>query len=214
MLIRQGERYYLSQFLSFLLSGEVVAHRCAAKQASLCDDSHTRKFLRRQSHQEKFHAMVFSSAILWLTPKGSSNPARVQMQRYEDLLCQSLDDHDLPSSIIGLQIILEGMADIALSRLNHAFEKRGDSFRKIRRAILQQEESHHDFGLRYTSALDPESPAFIKSEAYISQVHDMLVALQPLFDIFEEDDQSYLDEFTRKLPDVILTHAIYHNSSI
>jgi hypothetical protein len=211
MHIGSDEKHHLAQLLSFLLSGEHIAHRCAAEQAKLCDDKTMNHFLRKQSRQEKFHAGVFSSAIMWLTPKGSTNPARKQMQNYEQLLIRDLHSKNLLASIYGLQVILEGMADVALSRLNHGFEQRGDNYQKIRQTILMQEEAHHEFGMQFTTINGNRQDAISMSEPYLSTMHDIFIPLQPLFELFDEDSNDYLLEFYQKLPGCLVTDAVdYH----
>lgn len=215
MNIRHEEKTHIARYLSFLLSAEKIAHHCASRQAKMYGSGQEKRFLIRQSRQERFHAVTFKSAILWLTPKGVSTPAKKQMQQYDSLLKIATENNDLFSSILGLQIILEGMGDIALSHFDHAIEQRGLGYQKIRRTILTQEDSHHEFGLNYLKqhSLSATADRYTdyNVDSYLSLINDMLTSLQGLFDYFDEDAGSYLKEFNHKLPEPLRHHALDHH---
>ena len=200
MHIGQSEKQHIARIISFFLSGEKVAHRCAARQAQICDDKNIKRFLRTQARQEKFHATVFQSEILWLAPKGVRCPAQKQMQQYEKILMASIDNNDLTSSIIGLQIILEGMGDIALSHFNDGIDQRGIAYKKIRNTILAQEDAHHLFGLRFIESNRVDSTQKSHAENYLPLINDMFKSLETYFEFFDEDSRSYLTEFNQNLP--------------
>jgi hypothetical protein len=215
MNIGHEEKTHIARYLSFLLSAEKIAYHCASRQVNLCDSVQEKHFLIRQSRQEKFHAATFQSAILWLTPKGVSTPAKKQLQQYDSLLMNATENNDLFSSILGLQVVLEGMGDIALSHFDHGIEQRGLGYRKLRRTILTQEDSHHDFGLHYLK----QHPLPVKSrrytddkvDCYLSLINDMLASLQGLFDFFDEDAGDYLAEFNHKLPGQLRHNDLNHH---
>ena len=206
--INRDEKTHVARLLSFLLSGERVAHCCAAKQALLCNDKAMKHFLIRQSRQERFHALTFQSAILWLAPKGVTNPAKKQMQMYESVLDESIKNKDLLSSIIGLQVILEGMGDIVLSHLNQGINQRGLGYQKIRKTILAQEDLHHDFGLRHVATHNETAKSCKYNTKYLSLINDIFISFETLFDIFDENSSDYLTQFHQNLPVWIRNDAL------
>lgn len=213
MNIGSDEKKHIARVLSFLLRGEKIAHRCSARQARLCDDATMKRFLLNQSRQERFHAITFQSAILWLTPKGVSGPAEKQMQQYESMLIDATDNNDLFNSIVGLQVILEGMGDISLSHLDTGIRHRSIGYQKIRRAILAQEDSHHEFGVNYlkTNLTQTSNSSYVDN--YLSLIDEMLDSVQCLFDYFDEDVDQYKDEFNYILPGWIHENALGHYSN-
>ncbi len=200
MQIAHDEKHRIAQIISFFLSGEKIAHRCAARQAKLSNDPLTRRFLLTQSRQEKFHASVFQSAIMWLRPKGVHCPAQKQMQQYEDLLNSSIDNNDLLASTLGMQVIFEAMGDVALSHFNHGINKRNIGYSKIRQTILAQEDAHLEFGLNYTEANKTAAINSKYTEDYLTLINDIFISLDSYFEIFDEDSHLYHSEFQRNLP--------------
>ena len=211
MNIGSEEKTHIARYLSFLLSGEKVAHHCAARQAKLCGNDQAKCFLIKQSRQERFHAATFQSAFLWLTPRGVTNPAKKQMQQYESLLKNATENNDLFSSVVGLQVILEGMGNVALSHFDHGIEQRGIGYQKIRKAILAQEDSHHEFGLHYLKENTLSAAAANHAGSYLSLINDMFTSLQGLFEFFDEDTCHYFAEFNHNLPEQLQEYALgYH----
>ncbi len=211
MHIGKDEKQQIAQILSFFLSGEKLAHRCAKRQARMCDDIDMRRFFITQSRQEKFHAAVFQSAIMWLAPKGIRCPAQKQMKNYEKILIDATRSDDLSSSIIGLQVILEGMGEVALSHFNNGICQRGLGYEKIRNAILIQEDRHHEFGLHYIETNKIALQQYNQENIYLSLIEDIFTSLEPLFEFFSEDSNDYLSEFHHNLPVWMQNNAIgYH----
>ncbi len=166
-----------------------------------------KRFLLKQSRQEKFHAITFQSGILFLAPKGVNAPAQKHTRIYDALLDEAIKNHDLLSSVIGLQVILEGMGEIALARLDSGMKQRDAGLHKLRRAILAQEDTHHDFGLQYLNK-NLLSTMSIQPEVYLAVISDMLTSMQNLFEFFDEDSDQYIADFRLKLPDQIYKNAI------
>jgi hypothetical protein len=214
MNIGADEKKHIARLLNFFLSGEKVPHRFSPRQPKLSKHDQVKRFLIRQSRQERFHAVTFQSAILWLSPKGVCVPANKTMQQYESLLNEATDNHDLFSSVIGLQVILEGMGDIALSHFDDGMRQRGLGYQKLRRAILAQEDMHHEFGLSYFYKNTPPAVPAVQSDNYLSLVDDMLTSLQGLFDFFDEDSGSYMAEFKQSIPQQIHNNALSHHTRI
>lgn len=211
MNIGADEKKHIARYLKFLLRCERIAHSCSARQAKLCHDKQMKQFLLKQSRQEKFHAMTFQSGILFLAPKGVNAPAQKHTKIYEALLDEAIARDDLLSSVIGLQVILEGMGEIALSRLDFGMKQRDAGLHKLRRAILAQEDAHHDFGLQYLKK-NQVLASSIQPEVYLTVINDMLSSMQNLFEFFDEDSDQYIADFRRNLPDQIYNSAISNNS--
>lgn len=211
MNIGTDEKKHIARYLKFLLYCEKMALRCSAKQAKLCDDMQMNRFLMRQSRQEKFHAMTFRSGILFLAPKGVDTPAKKHTATYSALLDEAITKHDLLSSVIGLHVILEGMGEVALSRLDFGIKQRDIGLQKLRCAILAQEDAHHKFGLEFLKK-NRSSIISVQPEAYLSVINDMLSSLQNLFEFFDEDSDRYAADFRHSMPDQIYNHALCHNT--
>lgn len=211
MNIGADEKKHIARYLKFLLCCEQMAQRCSARQAKLIDDKQMKRFLIRQSRQEKFHAMTFQSGILFLAPKGVNTPAKKHTELYGALLDEANTKHDLLSSVIGLQVVLEGMGEIALSRLEFGMKQREVGLQKLRRAILAQEDAHHEFGLDYLRQ-SRSSIISIQPETYLAVIDDMLISMQNLFEFFDEDCDQYIADFRNNLPDQIYSHALSHNT--
>jgi len=211
MNIGADEKKYIARYLKFLLCCERIAQSCSARQAKLCDDRQMKRFLIRQSRQEKFHAMTFHSGILFLAPKGVNTPAKKHTELYGALLDDAISNKDLLSSVIGLQVVLEGMGEIALSRLDFGMKTRDVGLHKLRRAILAQEDAHHDFGLDYLKK-SGSAITSIQPETYLSVINDMLISMQNLFEFFDEDSDQYIADFRKNLPDQLYNHALSHNT--
>lgn len=213
MNIGSDEKQHVARLLSFFLSGEKVAHRCAVKQATLCNDTNMQRFLLRQARQEKFHAITFQAAILWLTPKGVKNPAQSQMQQYELLLSAAIKKNDLFNSVLGLQVILEGMGDIALNHLDNGIKLRDIGYQKIRRTILAQEDTHHEFGLNYVAKQPDAIIDYHQADDFLPLIHNMFISLEILFEYFDSDSNQYFKAFQQQLPDWAQGHAFHNHTN-
>ena len=211
MNIGADEKKHIARYLKFLLCCEKIAHSCSARQAKLCKDRQMKRFLLKQSRQEKFHAITFQSGILFLAPKGVNAPAQKHTRIYDGLLDEAIANHDLLSSVIGLQVILEGMGEIALARLDLGMKARDAGLQKLRRAILAQEDAHHDFGLQYLNK-NLVSTMSIQPEAYLAVISDMLSSMHNLFEFFDEDSNQYIADFRRNLPEQIYKNAFSNQS--
>lgn len=205
MKIGADEKVQIARLLSFLLRGEQLAQACAVRQARITDDRLMRRFFVGQSRQEEAHAKAFKTAILWLAPKGVTCPALAVINQYESVLNDALMGGDLMETLLGMQIVLEGMGHVVLSHFNNGIEGRGMRFIRLRRAFLTQEASHHAFGIKQLECQinKPEYPAnqlLDKAGDYLALIHNALNRLHGLFEYFNEDSKVYLEEFQQQLP--------------
>ena len=210
MFLATDERQQISRLFAFLLEGEKLAFDCASKQASLFSDMASRKFLLNQARQEKFHYRVFQSGVGILTPRGISNiPGLKQVRQYRCLLEESLNRGDRQESLLGMQIMLEGLGDVAVNHISAGFEYRnvGAMCRRVRHLILGQEDAHHSFGLARFDALLKNQPIpdrlQQRSQDYLELLESLVYSLSDLFHYFDENSADYLNEFQAGLPDWI-----------
>ncbi len=149
MLVSHDEKVPIARLLTFLEHGERMAHDCAKSQAALTEDSGTRRFLLSQAKQEAMHARVFQGAIAWLAPKHLRDaPFLPALEEYRRILDDALARHDLMETFLAEQVVLEGLGEAVLTRIERGLVKRAAPFGLLRRILLKQEEAHHGFGRR------------------------------------------------------------------
>lgn len=207
MLVRPDERAPLARLLQFLVQGERLAHDCARAQAGLTTDPLTRRFLLAQAQQEAVHASVFQAAVAWLAPRGrDDSPALPALARYRELLEDANRTGRFYETILAEQVMLEGLGETILKRLEDGLVKRGAGFARLRRILLRQEEAHHGFGCRLLEraiadgAASPESLRLSVQE-YLVLTDAIMAALGELFDSIHEDASAYAADAKRSLPD-------------
>ncbi|MCG8379026.1 MAG: hypothetical protein MI865_06085 [Proteobacteria bacterium] len=210
MFLALNERQHIARLFDFLLQGELLAYDCASKQVDLFNDKQTKKFLNNQARQERFHCKVFKSGIGILTPRGISNtPGKKEMQQYRTLITEALERGDKAESLLGMQIMLEGLGDVAVKHISAGFEYRqlGYLCQRVRHLILGQEDAHHAFGLNRFEQLfnDQEIPDYLigRSQDYLELLEQLIFSVSELFDYFDEQSSQYMDEFYLDLPDWI-----------
>ena len=205
ILIPDEERKNIARLFNLLAQGEHIAMNCAARQAELADPV-SRRFFLNQAKQELFHAKAFKAGIAILAPRGVGEPiGEKAMTQYGQLINSALDRGDLLESLLGMQIILEGLGDVALNRMSHAIPDEGAVFRHVYRLIVGQEDAHHRFGLRqfqrHVESKDgvPEH-IYQHGEHYLELINDILFSVQPLLEYFDEESQDFLDELLQIVP--------------
>jgi hypothetical protein len=206
MLPASDERKQIARLFKFLLMGEQLAHDCARRQAIIFEDSQFCRFLQAQARQEALHAKIFKAGIGILAPRGVGEPiAQLEMSQYRSLLETALEHGDKLESLLGMQILLEGLGDVALSRISAGFASRNLSFNRVRKLIVGQEDAHHSFGIRRFQQLMSTRPAEWQrmrhqSNLYLEVLDSMLHTLQPFFEFFDEQAEDYLGELQDMLP--------------
>ena len=137
MLIKPGEHAHLAQLLSFMELGEQLAHDCAQTQCALAPERGMQTFLAGQARQEGYHAIAFQGAIRWLTPKTHQpSPVSDHMNQYRKLLEAAIARQDFVETLLAEQIILEGLGEAILKKLEAGLVKRGAPFCRLRRLPL------------------------------------------------------------------------------
>ena len=213
MLIKPGEHAHLAQLLRFMELGEQLAHHCAQRQCALAPERGMQIFLLGQARQEGYHALAFQGAIRWLAPKFyQSSIISNHMNQYRQLVEAAIVRQDFAETLLAEQIILEGLGEAILKKIEVGLVKRGAPFQRLRRMLIHQEEAHHQFGLRVLSKMierEEESYDTLcqRTKMYLPLAKTMLFSAQDAFFSIDEDPQEYWDEFHRNLPAWLQTHT-------
>lgn len=206
MLVRPDERVPIARLLTFLEHGERLAHDCARAQAALAPEPGMQRFLASQARQESAHALVFRGAIAWLAPRHlGDSPFLPSLDRYRILLEDALHRGDLAETLLAEQIILEGLGEAILARIEAGLLKRGAPFGRVRRILLHQEEAHHDFGRRmldraFTTGTASSERLRGRAQDYLALTEGMVTTLGELFESINEDPRHYLEQAGSYLP--------------
>ncbi|MBI2311735.1 MAG: hypothetical protein HYU77_04435 [Betaproteobacteria bacterium] len=137
-----------ARVLRVVALGERLAEEGARLQATLARHPRMARFLRHQASQEQLHAFAFEAGIRYLAPKAdpAELPGIKALNQFRERLLADLEQGRLAESLVGLQMVLEGIAMEVLSRLRLDLARNGARFEPLRRRLLRQEESHHAFG--------------------------------------------------------------------
>ena len=206
MLVHPDERVPLARLLQFLEHGERLAHDCAHAQAALAPDAGARCFLAGQARQEALHAAVFQGAVLWLAPRHLGVcPVLPPLERYRALVEEAIGERRFAETLLAGQIILEGLGEAILKRLEAGLVKRRAGFGRLRRILLHQEEAHHAFGrraLERTIEAGQASPEALRecAQKYLAVADEMVLALGDLFASIDEDADAYMKDARSSLP--------------
>ncbi|MBA5874259.1 MAG: hypothetical protein GDA66_06875 [Nitrospira sp. CR1.2] len=211
MVVLPGERVPIARLLAFLEYGERMAHGCAQSQAVLAPDAKERRFLTTQARQEAMHAMVFRGAIAWLAPRHLGDvPFLPALEAYRRLLTEALERGDWLESLLAEQVILEGLGEAILTRIECGLEKRQAPFSRLRRVLLHQEEAHHEFGRRVLERAMAEGSRErealrLRSQDYLALTESMVLTLCDLFHTIEEDASAWAADVRTFLPPWLTT---------
>lgn len=207
MLIHSGEKIPLARLLTFLECGERMAHECAKTQAALAPDLGSRRFLLSQARQEAAHALVFQGAIAWLAPRHLGDaPFLPALEEYRTTINEALVRQDLLETFLAEQVILEGLGEAILTRIEEGLVKRAAPFGRLRRILLQQEEAHHGFGRRMLERamaegrIDAETLR-CRAQDYLVLTGQMVLTLSDLFESIDEDPTAWANDVRKFLPE-------------
>jgi len=188
--------------------GEQLAHQCALQQMHWINDRRAGRFLKAQAAQEATHAGFYRRAAEWLSP-GHRESVPATLRSYGARLQRALQHNDLSDSLTGSQIVLEGFGEQIISRLNHGMDNHGVGFKRLRRILLHQEQSHYAFGLRTLQQQAEHSPALGKrlpelASGYLLQVNKIINEMSDVFVSLDEDPAEYCSDLRRSLPPWLL----------
>ncbi|GJL64305.1 MAG: hypothetical protein NPIRA04_29590 [Nitrospirales bacterium] len=207
MLLQTNERLPLARLLQFIEQGERIAQACARAQSAFAPDLGTNRFFKEQARQEGLHAYTFQAAISWMAPRHlGPSPFTKPFAHYQRLIESALRRGDLYETILAEQVILEGLGNVTLKKLEIGLLKRQAPFQRLRRMFLQQEEAHHGFGNRVLKrAMErqdiTEHDLHERAQMYLRLAESMILAGQALLVEMTEDPHWYLSEFHKTLPD-------------
>ena len=207
MLVGHDEKVPIARLLTFLEQGERVANECAKVQATLAPDPESRRFHLRQARQEATHALVFQGAIAWLAPGHLGDaPFLPALEDSRASLDEALARNDLLETFLAEQVILEGLGEAILTRIEEGLVKRAAPFGRLRRMLLQQEEAHHGFGRRMLEQaiteerIDAETLRH-RAQDYLALTDQMVLALSELFESIAEDPTAWAQDVRTFLPE-------------
>jgi hypothetical protein len=206
MLVRPDEQAPMARLLTFLEQGERMANECAKAQAALTPDPGSRRFLLSQARQEAMHAVAFQGAITWLAPRHLCNaPFLPALEEYRTKLNDALARQDVLETFLAEQVILEGLGEAILTRIEEGLVKRAAPFGRLRRLLLQQEEAHHGFGRRMLERamaegrIDAETLRR-RAQDYLALTDQMILTLSDLFESIDEDPTAWVQDVRKFLP--------------
>ena len=206
MLVRSDERIPLARLLKFIELGEQIAHDCAQAQAALAPEPGMQKFLSGQARQEQFHALSFKWAIGWLAPRHVGPvPFLKPLERYRQRLDAAIQQKNFIELLLAEQIILEGLGEGILKKIEVGLVKRHAPFQRLRRILIHQEEAHHAFGNRALQrAMDREETTVEnlrdQAQEYLALAETMMTSVTDLFEAIDEDPNEYITAFHEHLP--------------
>jgi hypothetical protein len=213
MLVHPDEQVPIARLLTFLEHGERMARDCAKAQAMIAPERGMQKFLQSQARQEAMHALFFQSAIAWLAPRHLGEvPFLPALEEYRSKLNDALARQDLLETFLAEQVILEGLGEAILSRIEEGLVKRRAPFRRLRRMLLHQEEAHHGFGLRKLerAMADGRTDAATlrhRAQDYLALTGQMVLTLSDLFESIAEDPTAWAHDVRKFLPEWLVTEG-------
>jgi hypothetical protein len=206
VLVRPDEKVPIARLLTFLEHGERMANACAKTQAAMAMDSGSRRFLLNQARQEATHALVFQGAIAWLAPRHLGDaPFLPALEEYRKILNDALARQDLLETFLAEQVILEGLGEVILTRIEEGLAKRAAPFGRLRRILLQQEEAHHGFGRRMLERAMAEGRIDAgtlrrRAQDYLALTDRIVLTLSDLFESIAEDPSAWAQDVRKFLP--------------
>ena len=206
MLVKSDERVPLARLLMFMELGEQIAHSCANAQAAIAPEPGMQTFLSGQARQEKFHALSFKWAIGWLAPRHVGPvPFLKPLEQYRQRLDAAIQQKNFIELLLAEQIILEGLGEGILKKIEVGLVKRRAPFQRLRRMLIHQEEAHHAFGNRaLRRALDRQETTveYLRDQAqdYLALAETMMTSVADLFEAIDEDPEEYITAFHEHLP--------------
>jgi hypothetical protein len=165
-----------------------------------------RRFLLGQARQEGYHAVIFQGAIAWLAPRHlGSCPMLQPLAQYRSLIEDAISRGDLAETLLAEQIILEGLGEAILRRIEAGLVKRDAPFGRLRRILLSQEEAHYGFGQRaltrvITSGWTSTEALRPRGQEYLALTDAMVNTLSDLFESVDEDPSVWASDAKGYVP--------------
>lgn len=203
-LTHSAQRTALAEVLGLLTAGERLAAQTARTQQGLTADPATIRFFASQTRHEAMHARVFATGQRALQPL-STPGSDSEFANFASELARSLASGTLSASVAGCQVVLEGLGEALLGELDEGIRLRGLGLSRLRRIILEQERTHHGFGV---ALLEQSTRAGIASTAvirrtvaqYVQIAIDLLERNRRLFSAFDVAPASLQARFLATVP--------------
>jgi GNAT superfamily N-acetyltransferase len=150
--------------------------------------------------------LVFQGAIAWLAPRHLADaPFLPALEEYRKILNDALARQDLLETFLAEQVILEGLGEAILTRIEVGLAKRAAPFGRLRRILVQQEEAHHGFGRRMLerAMADGRTDAEAlrcRAQDYLALTDEMVLGLSDLFESIAEDPTAWTQDVRKFLP--------------
>ena len=211
MLLAADDRKQVARLFCFLALGEQLSRDCARGQAKLTSDRAMRRFLLMQVRQEAFHKRLFEGAILYLAPRGIHRPPSLSpLARYRQMIERALHEGNLAETLLAQQVLLEGLGEVLLDRIDQGMTDRGMGLARLRRLVLAQEHTHHAFGLRRIERfIDTQNHSRDRlrrrTQEYLYLIEEIFTELMEFFEFFDEDPQAYMSDLRNGLPESLRT---------
>ncbi len=206
MRIKSNTRVEIGRLFSSLHYGEGIACDCAERQAAMAS-GRKRHFFLTQAQQERHHARVFSRVVLCLAPRGGGQ-VPLALHAYRSRLQRACQRNDFAETLVGQQVVLESVGELILQRMDAKFDQRRIGFKRIRKILLAQERGHLAFGTRLLQNLLQSNE--VKQERvqetvaeYLRLADNLLVELQPVFDVVGADAKWYRVELRQRVTDSV-----------
>lgn len=182
----------LGPLLDGVVRAEELSRDMSASQASLAPPG-LAAVLRRQSRQESAHVLLFRAALRCVGGSAAA-PARVQqaLEAYERQLRTDLAAGAIARSLVGLQCVLEGLAEVALQPPQGMLGAAADQLVPMRACILHQEHGHQRLGELCLARMAPEPGATREAaDEYVELALDLLDAGLATLDCLRQDRVHY-----------------------
>ena len=155
--------------------------------------------------------MLFrSGAIAWLAPRHLGDaPFLPALEEYRKRLADALARQDVLETFLAEQVILEGLGEAILTRIEEGLVKRAAPFGRLRRIMLKQEEAHHGFGRRMLERamvegrIDAETLRR-RAQDYLALTDQMVLTLSDLFESIAEDPTAWAQDVQKFLPEWLI----------
>ena len=197
-------RRALGAFMRHLAHGEAVARAAAMLESGLTEDRRLQRFFVAQARQEASHCRIFDTAAtvvgapaLRLSPDPYST--------FDSAISRAAARHRFSELIVATQVVLEALGEALLARLEAGLVRYGAGFGSLRRRIIEQEASHHAFGVQWTMReiwacrADAASLSAI-AKPYVAICDAMIDAGAPALEHFSLTPAAIRADFRARLP--------------
>jgi hypothetical protein len=128
------------------------------------------------------------------------------LAQYRTRLEGALERKDFAETLLAEQIVLEGLGEAILARIEAGLAKRDAPFRRLRRVLVHQEEAHHAFGRRTLDrmlASGETSTEVLRAcgADYLVLAQAMVEGLASVFASIDEDASAWAADVFRYMPE-------------